>query len=114
MDDLDLNINNYTMTDLETFFQLQPNIEYNAATIEEKEVQIREILISSQGKMDKRFKKDVLDFLTLARDWLIFVKCKPQQQPTTIPNNHRIDNTQYTTVDIPRSPCTNNKILRIF
>lgn len=114
MDDLDLNINNYTMTDLETFFQLQPNIQYNAATIEEKEVQIREILISSQGKMDKRFKKDVLDFLTLARDWLIFVKCKPQQQPTTIPNNHRIDNTQYTTVDIPRSselqPTTPNNI----
>jgi len=103
MDELDLNINNYTMTDLESFFQLKPNVVYNAATIEEKEVQIREILISSQGKMDKRFKKDVLDFLTLARDWLIFVKCRPPKQPTTIPANHRIDNTQYTNLEIPRS-----------
>ena len=30
MDELDLNINNYTMTDLESFFQLKPNVVYNA------------------------------------------------------------------------------------
>jgi len=103
MDELDLNINNYTMTDLEAFFQLDHNRVYTAATIEEKEVQIREILISSSGRMDKRFKKDLLDFLNLARDWLIFVKCKPPKQPTTIPDNHRIDNTHYNALSIPRT-----------
>ena len=46
MDDLDLDINNYNMHDLERFFQIKPGQKYSAADIEEKEVQIRDVLIS--------------------------------------------------------------------
>jgi hypothetical protein len=100
--DLDLDINNYNMRDLETFFQIQPNQKYSAADIEEKEAQIREIFISS-GKLNKRFQKDLIDFLEIARDWLIHVKCPEPKQPTTLPPQYQIDKTLYNEVQIPRT-----------
>lgn len=100
--DLDLDINNYNMRDLETFFQIKQNQKYSAADIEEKEAQIREIFLSS-GKVDKRLKKDLIDFLEIARDWLIYVKCGEPKQPTTIPKNHQLDTTHYNEMSIPRS-----------
>lgn len=99
MDELDLDINNYNMTDLEKFFQIKPGKKYSAADIEEKEVQIREILLST-NQVNKKFKKDLIDFLSIARDWIIFVKCGSPKKPTTLPK--QIDNTQYKTEDIPR------------
>ena len=101
-DDLDLDINNYNMHDLEQFFQIKPSQKYTAADIEEKEVKIREVLLSS-GKVDRKFKKDLLDFLETARNWIIFVKCGGPKQPTTIPKNHRLDNTIYKEQSIPRN-----------
>jgi len=91
MDGLDLDISNYNIHDLERFFQLKPKSKYTAADIEEKEYQIREQLLNS-GHINKRFKRDLLAFLETAKDWLIYVKCKPfDRQPTTIPKNHQLD-----------------------
>jgi len=100
MENLDLDINNYTLRDLERFFKLKPTSKYSASDIELKEYQIREQLLNS-GHINKRFKRDLLEFLTLAKDWLIFVKCnttKLANQPTTIPKNWKLD-----TLDSPLS-----------
>ena len=78
MDGLDLDINNYTMVDLENFFQVDPKQKYTATDIELKETKIRELLLSS-GHVDKKFKRDLLEFLGTAKRWLIAAKCAPIQ-----------------------------------
>jgi len=89
--DLDLNINNYTFTDLERFFQLQNKKNYTYEDIELKEYQIREQLLKS-GHIDKRFKKELIDFLETAKRWIAVVKFdKVSTNPTTIPKNNRLD-----------------------
>lgn len=100
--DLDLDINNYNMRDLESFFQIKPNQKYSAADIEEKEAQIRQIFLSS-GKLNRRLQKDLIDFLDIARDWLIYVKCDEPKHPTTIPKDYQIDSKTYNEVSIPRT-----------
>jgi hypothetical protein len=75
MEQLDLDINNYNINDLERFFQIKPNTKYSESDIELKEYNIREKLLSS-GHIDKRFKRDLIEFLELAKNWLIFVKCR--------------------------------------
>jgi hypothetical protein len=78
MDGLDLDINNYTMVDLEIFFQVDPKQKYTASDIELKETKIRELLLSS-GHVDKKFKRDLMEFLGTAKRWLIAAKCAPTQ-----------------------------------
>ena len=95
--DLDLDIGNYSIKDIERFFQLKPRLKYSAADIEQKEYQIREQLLTS-GHINKRFKRDLIDFLELAKDWLIYVKCPSARQPSVIPKNYKLD-----TMDTPRS-----------
>ena len=95
VEDLDLDINNYNMRDLENFFQLSSNLKYTPADIDEKEYAMRTLLLSS-GQVDKKQQKDLIDFLSLARDWLIFVKCRSNDnnnQPIALPNisNNLID-----------------------
>jgi hypothetical protein len=103
MDNFDLDINNYSMGDLETFFQLKSKKKYSASDIELKEYQIREQLLSS-GHVDKRFKRDLIEFLELAKNWIIFVKCNNGKQPTSIPANHKLDTTNMTSTEsIPRT-----------
>lgn len=80
MNGLDLDINNYTIKDLERFFQITPNKKYSAADIELKEAQLKEVLLSS-GHIDKKFKRDLIAFLETAREWLITVKCRPAVAP---------------------------------
>ena len=76
MDGLDLDINNYTIKDLEQFFKINAsNKAYTAADIELREAEIREALLSS-GHVDKKFKRDLIVFLETAKDWLIVAKCK--------------------------------------
>ena len=76
MDGLDLNINNYTIKDLERFFNIDSsNKKYTAADIELREAEIRETLLSS-GHIDKKFKRDLIMFLETAKDWLTVAKCK--------------------------------------
>ena len=86
MDGLDLDINNYTLKDLERFFQIAPNKKYTAADIELKEAELREVLLST-GHIDKKFKRDLMAFLETAKDWLITVKCKSEtKNPTSFQN----------------------------
>jgi hypothetical protein len=103
--DLDLDIGNYSIKDIERFFQLKPRLKYSSADIEQKEYQLREQLLAS-GHVSKRFKRDLIEFLTLAKDWLIHVKCKPfERQPTIIPKNYKLDNQ-----DVPRSAEVPNRV----
>jgi hypothetical protein len=99
MDKLDLDINNYSLKDIERFFQLKPNSKYNASDIELKEAQIREQLLNS-GHINKRIRRDLINFLLLAKQWLIFVKCNNGEvkPPTTIPKNYKLD-----PLDLPMS-----------
>ena len=112
MEQLDLDINNYNINDLERFFQINPRAKYSESDIELKEYNIREKLLSS-GHIDKRFKRDLIEFLELAKNWLIFVKCRKGElaKPTTIPDNYKLD-----TMDTPISkevePRTNELINR--
>ncbi len=92
--DLDLDINNYNMRDLESFFRINPLQTYSAADIEEKEFTMRTLLLSS-GEVNKKQQKDLIEFLNLAKDWLIFVKCNPNK-PENIQDNsfEQIPNTR--------------------
>tara|TARA_Y100000389_G_C17453914_1_gene516718 strand:- start:856 stop:2133 length:1278 start_codon:yes stop_codon:yes gene_type:complete len=93
MNELDLDINNYTIHDLEKFFQLT-NKKYSANEIELKEYELREQLLQT-GNVDKYFKRDLIDFLTKSRDYLIFVKCEPLKKPTTVPKDYKLDKLNY-------------------
>ena len=62
MEQLDLDINNYNINDLERFFQISPNGKYSESDIELKEYNIREKLLAS-GHINKRFKRDLIEFL---------------------------------------------------
>jgi hypothetical protein len=91
MDGLDLNINNYTIKDLERFFQIAPNKKYSAADIELKEMELKEVLLST-GHIDKKFKRDLMAFLDTAKDWLITVKCKNEtKNPTSFHNVPKLE-----------------------
>jgi hypothetical protein len=96
MENLDLDINNYTLNDLEKFFRLKPNSKYTAADVELKEYQIREQLLNS-GHINNRFKRDLIDFLEIAKTKLTMTRTE-KYQPTTIPKNYKLD-----TIDAPRS-----------
>jgi len=92
MNNLDLDINNYSIKDIEKFFRFSSKTKYNAKDIELREYEIREQLLSS-GHINKRFKRDLIEFLTIAKNWLIHVKCNPtNEQPTSIPKNYKLDN----------------------
>jgi hypothetical protein len=101
--ELDLDIGNYSIKDIERFFQLKPRLKYSAADIEQKEYEIREQLLAS-GHIDKKFKRDLINFLELAKDWLIYVKCPSTRQPSVIPKNYKLD-----TMDTPRSAVVPNR-----
>jgi len=92
--DLDLDINNYNMNDLEKFFNLKG--KYTQDDVLAKEYKIREQLLSS-GNIDKRFKRDLIEFLETAKYWIITVKF-PKKDPTTIPKNYKLDS-----FDVPLS-----------
>jgi len=97
IESLDLDINHYSIADLEAFFKLKPKTIYTADDIELKEYQIREQLLSS-GHINRRFKRDLIEFLESAKQLLIQKKCKPIKQMTSIPTNYKLD--QY---DVPKS-----------
>jgi hypothetical protein len=90
MDGLDLDIQHYSIQDLEIFFKLNKKKTYTAADIELKEYKIREQLLSS-GHINERFKRDLIVFLEQAKTWLIEVKCPQIPPPTTIPKNYKWD-----------------------
>ena len=88
---LDLDISNYSIKDIEKFFRLKPNYKYSESDIELKEYQIREQLLSS-GHIDKAFKRDLIEFLQIAKEWLVIVKCgNPKEKNYTLNNAKIID-----------------------
>jgi hypothetical protein len=97
--DLDLDISNYSIKDLEKFFHLKS--DYGISEIELQEVKMREVLLKS-GHVKKEFKGNLIDFLTKAKEWLIFVKCGPAKKPTSLPVEPRLDKTEYKEADAKR------------
>ena len=59
--DLDLDINNYNITDIETFFRFKPKSKYSENDIELREYEIRSQLLNS-GHINKKLKADKLKY----------------------------------------------------
>ena len=74
MSDLDLEIQNYSISDMETFFRLNSTTKYSASDIEQCEYKIREQLLSS-GHINKQVKRDLIEFLNKVKNTLIQYKC---------------------------------------
>jgi hypothetical protein len=70
MENLDLNISNYSVTDLETFLRLPVGQKYTHADVELYESKIRNVLLNS-GNVDKRFQRDLIAFLEAAKRMII-------------------------------------------
>lgn len=91
--DFDLDIDNYTIKDLEKFFSLtsQRN-KYSQVDVERREAEIREQFMTS-GHIDRRFKADFIAFLTTAKRRLMEISCidSINKKPTTIPKNWQLD-----------------------
>jgi len=99
MENLDLNIENYSITDIESFFGLKK--KYSIEEIEKREYTIREQLLKS-GHINKRFKRDFIEFLTTAKR--ILLAKFGTNPPTTIPKNARLDPLNYPySTDVPYS-----------
>jgi len=79
---MDLNIDNYSITDLENFFKFQPK-KYSLDEIEKREYEIREQLLSS-GHINKKFKRDLITFLKEAKDRLSQTIPHQPPQPLSI------------------------------
>ena len=102
MDQLDLNIDNYSIIDLQKFFKFPINSKITISDVELKETTIREQLLSS-GHIDKKLKRDLIEFLNKAKQVLIAAKCEKPKQPTTIPKNYRLDESDFPASRVPPS-----------
>lgn len=91
LESLDLNIQNYSINDIERFFRLS-NTNYSSDMVELKEAEIRQQLLRS-GHINKKYKRDLIFFLEDAKKWLISEKCSPPPKATSIPSNFRLDPT---------------------
>lgn len=66
MESLDLDINNYGIDDLVKFFRFTPTDVLTPSSIELRETETRELLLST-GHINKRFKRDLIVFLNEAK-----------------------------------------------
>lgn len=102
--DLDLDINNYTINDVEKFFKFNSKSKiknkYTARDVELREAEIREQLLGS-GHVDKRMITNLLSFLSSAKNWLIAAKCSLPSAPTIIPKNAILDPDPYPVKNAP-------------
>lgn len=94
MENFDLNIDNYTIDDLENFFKFQKNVQLTVSDIEMREFKIREQLLNS-GHVNKKMKRDLIDFLTSAKQRLIDARCPSIKPHSSIPKNYELDKDQY-------------------
>jgi hypothetical protein len=85
MESLDLDINNYTVDDLVKFFRFLPTDVLTPSAVELRETETRELLLST-GHINKRFKRDLIAFLTEAKTLLIEKKCAKDPSPTIFQN----------------------------
>jgi len=76
MSDLELNIDNYSISDMEIFFRLNSTTKYSANDIELREYKIRQQLLTSEH-IDKKVKRDLIEFLNKVKSALINIKCPP-------------------------------------
>lgn len=111
MDALDLDVNNYSIHDIERFFRYKPNEKCNAADIELREAEIREQLLSS-GHVNQKMKRDLMAFMGEAKSRLIQAKCPPPKPATTIPKNQRLDELQYPVAPTSEPGRESNLIVR--
>ena len=100
MESLDLDINNYGIDDLIKFFRFSPTDVLSPSAIELRETETRELLLST-GHINKRFKRDLIAFLTEAKTVLIEKKCKKEANPTIFQNKTSM-NTLDPYPDVPR------------
>jgi hypothetical protein len=109
MSDLDLDIRNYSLSDMERFFRLDKS--FTASDVEMREYEIREQLLSS-GHIDKRLKRDLIAFLKEVKDTIIREKCEKNkiQNPAI---EKRLDPTpNYPNIPYPPSNVRENEILQ--
>lgn len=93
MDNFDFDINNYSITDIETFLKLKN--KYTISDIELSETTIREQLLNSSN-INKKHKRDLITFLENAKKILINVKFNNETlKPTTISKNDPLDKTNF-------------------
>lgn len=85
LEDLDLDIHNYSVTDLETFLRLPKNGKYTAADVGLYESKIRTVLLNS-GNVNKRFKGDLIAFLEEAKRIIIDTRGLRPPAPSALPN----------------------------
>ena len=112
MSDLDLDIGNYTIKDLEAFFKFKSNTKYTASDIELRETVIREQLLQS-GNIDKRMKRDLISFLTSAKEWLMAARCSDEKKaPSALPAITRLDQSNYPRAQTASEPRTDDIIQR--
>jgi hypothetical protein len=81
--DLDLDINNYSINDIERFLKLDPKKKYKVDDIELHEYEIREQLLSS-GHIDKKFKRDLVEFLSKCKKMLTQAKFDTAQKSSEL------------------------------
>lgn len=93
VDTFNLDIDNYSINDLETFFKLK-NTKYQAKDVELCETKFREKFLKN-NQFDSRFIRSMIEFLEKAKNILISAKCNPPRKPTTIPKNEPLDKGEY-------------------
>lgn len=98
MNQLDLDISNYGIQDLESFFRLDTLVLYEASDVELKENEIRTLLLST-GHIEKHVKRDLINFLEEAKK--ILINNIPSAAPTTITKQKHIDQTPNYPVYLP-------------
>jgi len=94
MSGINLNINDYTIKDLESLFKLP--VTYTGADVELKEYELKTQLFDNPA-IDKRYKTDIATFLESAKNLIFFLKFNGyrEKQPTTITNEWRLDTTDF-------------------
>jgi hypothetical protein len=103
MSDLDLDIQHYSISDMERFFRLNPKKKYDAADIELREYEIREQLLSS-GHIHKSLKRDLIAFLKDVKERIIEEKCKKVTITTPyVPLDSMVNPKDYPKVPYPSS-----------
>ena len=103
MVEIDLNIDNYSITDLENFLGFTTK-DYNHDAIETRVYEIREKMLQS-GHVQQYFKRDFIEFLEVNQT----LKNNRQiKNPTTVPKNAILDEVQQPiSAELPTSRAPN-------
>lgn len=86
---INLDIDNYSIHDLESFFKLK-NTDYQAKDVVMRENIFREKFLKD-GSFDTRYIRSMIEFLEKAKNILVYAKCPPLKQPTTLRHENFLD-----------------------